>query len=30
VIGDVKLQNDNDNERTITFHASGKTKISLP
>ena len=30
VIGDVKLQNDNDQERTITFHASGKTKISLP
>jgi type IV fimbrial biogenesis protein FimT len=30
VIGDVKLQNDNDHERTITFHASGKTKISLP
>ena len=30
VIGDLKLQNDNDNERTITFHASGKTKISLP
>ena len=30
VIGDLKLQNDNDQERTITFHASGKTKISLP
>jgi len=30
VIGDVKLQNDNNQERTITFHASGKTKISLP
>jgi hypothetical protein len=30
VIGDVKLQNDNGQERTITFHASGKTKISLP
>jgi len=30
VIGDVKLQNENDQERTITFHASGKTKISLP
>jgi len=30
VIGDVKLRNDNDQERTITFHASGKTKISLP
>ena len=30
VIGDVKLQNDNDQERTITFYASGKTKISLP
>ena len=30
VIGDVKLQNNNNNERTITFHASGKTKISLP
>jgi Tfp pilus assembly protein FimT len=30
VIGDLKLQNDNGQERTITFHASGKTKISLP
>ena len=30
VIGDVKLQNDNNQERTITFHASGKTRISLP
>ena len=30
VIGDVKLQNDNGQERTITFNASGKTKISLP
>ena len=30
VIGDLKLRNDNDQERTITFHASGKTKISLP
>ena len=30
VIGDVKLQNDNNQQRTITFHASGKTKISLP
>jgi type IV fimbrial biogenesis protein FimT len=30
VIGDVKLKNDNDQERTITLHASGKTKISLP
>ena len=30
VIGDAKLQNDNGQERTITFHASGKTKISLP
>lgn len=30
VIGDVKLQNDDGQERTITFHASGKTKISLP
>ena len=30
VIGNLKLQNDNDQERTITFHASGKTKISLP
>jgi len=30
VVGDVKLQNDNNQERTITFHASGKTKISLP
>ncbi|MCG6945362.1 MAG: GspH/FimT family pseudopilin, partial [Deltaproteobacteria bacterium] len=30
VIGDLKLQNDNNQERTITFHASGKTKISLP
>lgn len=30
VIGDLKLQNDNGRERTITFHASGKTKISLP
>jgi Tfp pilus assembly protein FimT len=30
VIGDLKLQNDNGQQRTITFHASGKTKISLP
>ena len=30
VIGDLKLQNDNGQERTITLHASGKTKISLP
>jgi len=30
VIGDAKLQNDNGQERTITFNASGKTKISLP
>lgn len=30
VIGDVKLRNDNDQERTIMFHASGKTKVSLP
>ncbi len=30
VIGDVKLRNDNDQERTITFNASGKSKISLP
>jgi Tfp pilus assembly protein FimT len=30
VIGNLKLQNDNAQERTITFHASGKTKISLP
>ena len=30
VIGDLKLQNDNGQERTITFHAPGKTKISLP
>ncbi len=30
VMGDLKLQNDNGQERTITFHASGKTKISLP
>jgi hypothetical protein len=30
VIGDLKLQNDNGQERTITVHASGKTKISLP
>lgn len=30
VVGDVKLQNDNNQQRTITFHASGKTKISLP
>jgi len=30
VIGDVKLRNDSHQERTITFHASGKTKISLP
>jgi Tfp pilus assembly protein FimT len=30
VIGDLKLQNDNGQERTITFHASGKTRISLP
>ena len=30
VIGDLKLQNDNGQERTITFNASGKTKISLP
>jgi len=30
VIGDLKLQNDNGQKRTITFHASGKTKISLP
>jgi hypothetical protein len=30
VIGNLKLQNHNDQERTITFHASGKTKISLP
>ena len=30
VIGDLKLQNDNNRERTITLHASGKTKISLP
>ena len=30
VIGDLKLQSDNAQERTITFHASGKTKISLP
>jgi type IV fimbrial biogenesis protein FimT len=30
VMGDLKLQNDNGQERTITFHASGKTRISLP
>jgi type IV fimbrial biogenesis protein FimT len=30
VFGDVKLRNDNGQERTITFNASGKTKISLP
>lgn len=30
VIGDAKLQNDNGQERTITFNASGKTRISLP
>ena len=30
VIEDLKLQNDNGQERTITLHASGKTKISLP
>lgn len=30
VIGDVKLRNDNGQERTITLNASGKTKISLP
>jgi type IV fimbrial biogenesis protein FimT len=30
VIGDLKLQNNNGQERTITFYASGKTKISLP
>ncbi len=30
VIGDLKLQNDNGQERTIAFYASGKTKISLP
>ena len=30
VMGDVKLQNDNGQERSIIFNASGKTKISLP
>ena len=29
VIGDIKLRNDNNQERTISFNASGKTKISM-
>lgn len=29
VIGDVTLQNDNNQSRTITFNASGKTKILM-